>query len=74
MRKMMMILAIVLLPSLTLASFTVKLENNLNRKMLYFFYWIDHPYGWRAPANMAGGELEASETTQQGRDPDNRPS
>jgi hypothetical protein len=74
-----MILAIVLLPSLALASFTVRLENNFDRKMLYFFYWIDHPYkmlyffywidhpyGWRAPANMAGGELEASETTRLG--------
>jgi len=62
-RKLIMVLAIVLLPSLALASFTVRLENNFDRKMLYFFYWIDHPYGWRAPANMAGGELEASETT-----------
>ena len=61
-RKLIMILAIVLLPSFALASFTVRLENNFDRKMLYFFYWIDHPYGWQAPANMAGGELEASET------------
>ena len=66
MRKLIMITAIVLLPSLALASFTVRLENNFDRRMLYFLYWIDHPYGWRAPANMAGGELEASETTQLG--------
>ena len=65
-RKLIMIAAMVLLPSLTLASFSVRLENNFDRKMLYFFYWIDHPYGWRAPANMAGGELEASETTHLG--------
>jgi hypothetical protein len=61
-----MITAIVLLPSITLASFTVRLENNFDRKMLYFLYWIDHPYGWREPANMAGGELEASESAQLG--------
>ena len=65
-RKLIMILAIVLFPTIALASFTVRLENNFDRKMLYFFYWIDHPYGWLSPANMAGGELEASETTHLG--------
>ena len=61
-----MVLAIVLLPSLCLASFAVDLENNFDRKMFYFLYWIDHPYDWRAPVNMAGGELEASERTRLG--------
>jgi hypothetical protein len=64
--KWVMVLAMVLLPSFAYAGFTVRLENNFDRKMLYFIYWIDHPYGWRAPANMAGGELEAAETTQLG--------
>ena len=63
MKKIIVILAIVLLPSLSFASFTVRLENNFDRKMLYFLYWIDHPYGWRTPAHMAGGEMEASEST-----------
>jgi hypothetical protein len=66
MKKLIVILTIVLLPSLSFASFTVRLENNFERKMYYFLYWIDHPYGWRTPANMAGGELEASESTQLG--------
>ncbi len=66
MKKIMLILAIAILPSLSFASFTVRLENNFDRKMFYFFYWIDHPYGWRTPANMAGGELEASESTRLG--------
>jgi len=66
MKKIIVVLAIVLLPSLSWASFTVRLENNFDRKMLYFLYWIDHPYGWRTPANMAGGELEASESTRLG--------
>ena len=66
MKKLIVILAIVLFPSLSLASFTVRLENDFERKMYYFIYWIDHPYGWRTPANMAGGELEASESTQLG--------
>ena len=64
--KWIMILAMVLLPSSAFAGFTVRLENNFDRKMLYFIYWIDHPYGWLAPANMAGGELEAAETAQLG--------
>jgi len=61
MKKMLIILAIILLPSLSLASFSVKFQNTFGKKMFYFFYWIDHPFGWSAPANMAGGELEASE-------------
>jgi hypothetical protein len=63
-KKITVVLAIVLLPSLSWSSFTVRLENNFDRKMLYFLYWIDHPYGWRTPANMAGGELKASESTR----------
>ena len=66
MKKIILILAVVLLPSLALANFTVRLENNFDRKMFYFLYWIDHPYGWRAPANMAGGELQAMEKTHLG--------
>ena len=65
-RKLILITAIILLPALTFASFTVRLENNFDRKMLYFLYWIDHPYGWQAPANVAGAELEASATVHLG--------
>ena len=50
-----------LVPSLALASFAIELENTFDRKLYYYIYWIDHPYGWGAPANMAGGELNAAE-------------
>ena len=57
-------MAIFLMPSFSFASFTVQLENTFDRKMYYFLYWIDHPYGWATPANMAGGELDAAEKTR----------
>ena len=56
--------AFVLMPILALANFAVQLENTFDRKLYYYIYWIDHPYGWRAPANMAGGELNAAEKTR----------
>lgn len=62
MKKMILMLLVVLLPSVSCASFTVRLENKMDRKMYYFLDWLDHPYGWRTPANMAGGELEALES------------
>ena len=58
---MILTVAIFLIPSLALATFAVQLENTFDRKMYYYIYWIDHPYGWVAPANMAGGELNAAE-------------
>ncbi len=57
-------ITIFLMPSLSLASFAVQLENTFDRKLYYYLYWIDHPYGWKAPANMAGGELDAAEKTR----------
>ena len=62
MKKITWILLIVLLPSLCYASFTVRLENKMDRTIYYFIDWLDHPYGWRTPANMAGGELAALES------------
>ena len=66
MKTIILTLLIVLLPSLSFASFTVRLENNQDRKLFYFFDWIDHPFGWRTPANMAGGELDAMESRDLG--------
>jgi hypothetical protein len=66
MKKIILILLIALLPSLSFASFTVRLENNLDRTLFYFIDWLDHPYGWRTPANMAGGELAALENRHLG--------
>ena len=57
-------MAILLVPSVSFASFVVELENTSDRKLYYFIYWIDHPYGWATPANMAGGELNAAEKTR----------
>ena len=64
MKKLILILVIVLLPALAFAGFSIKFENTFNKKVFYFLYWIDHPYNWPAPANMAGGELEALETVK----------
>lgn len=61
MKKLIIILAIVLLPCLSLASFSIQLENTTNKKMFYMLYWVDHNYNWPHPFNLAGGELEASE-------------
>ena len=58
MKKTVIVLAILLIPSIVLANFSIKLENTFDKKMFYLIYWIDHPYNWSGPANMAGGELE----------------
>ena len=58
MKKAVIILIILLMPSIALANFSIKLENLFDKKMFYLLYWIDHPYSWNGPANMAGGELE----------------
>ena len=62
MKKLILILAIVLLPSIALANFSLKLDNNTGKKMVYMLYWIDHHYDWPHPFNMAGGELQARQT------------
>ena len=64
MKKMIITMAIFLVPSISFASFVVEIQNTTDRKLYYFIYWIDHPYGWGAPANMAGGELNAAEKTR----------
>jgi hypothetical protein len=62
MKKLIIILAIILLPSLALASFSIQFENTTPKKMFYMLYWVDHNYDWPHPFNLAGGELKASET------------
>jgi len=64
MKKIILILIIVLVPSMALANFSITLENTFNKKMYYLVYWIDHPYKWQGPANMAGGELNALESIE----------
>lgn len=64
MKKLVIILAIIVLPCLALASFSIQLENTTNKKMFYMLYWVDHHYDWPHPFNLAGGELQASETIE----------
>ena len=64
MKRMILILVIVLVPTIAFASFSIKLENTFEKKMYYMLYWIDHPYSWNGPANMAGGELKALESVE----------
>ena len=58
MKKTVIVLMILFVPSIVLANFSIKLENTFDKKMFYLIYWVDHPYDWGGPANMAGGELE----------------
>ena len=62
MKKLIIILTIMLLPSFAFANFSVKFENTFDKKMYYLLYWIDHPNNWPQPANMAGGELNGLES------------
>lgn len=59
MKKLSIILVVVFLPSVVLASFSIEFENTSDEKMIYIFYWLDHPFKSLYPANMAGGELKA---------------
>ena len=62
MKKFLIILVIVLLPAVALANFSIKFENTSSEKMIYSLFWIDHPFKSFRPANMAAGELKASES------------
>jgi hypothetical protein len=61
MKKLSIIVAIILLPSIALATFSIQFDNTSDKKMVYALYWIDHTYDWPYPFNMAGGELDAQE-------------
>jgi hypothetical protein len=52
----------VLLPAVAFANFSIKFENTSGEKMIYSLFWIDHPFKSLRPANMAAGELKASES------------
>ena len=62
MKKILVIFAIFLVPTVAFANFSIQLDNNTGKKMYYALYWIDHVYDWPYPFNLAGGELKASET------------
>jgi hypothetical protein len=61
MKKLPIIVAIILLPSIAFATFSIQFDNTTNKKMFYLLYWIDHTYDWPHPFNLAGGELGAQE-------------
>lgn len=52
-------LVALLVPAMASANFGIKFENTSNQKMVYIFYWLDHPFDSMQPANMAAGELDA---------------
>ena len=58
MKKIFIIVAIVLMPAVAFANFTIKFENTHDAKLIYFLYWIDHPFKSPRPANLAVGELK----------------
>jgi hypothetical protein len=62
MKKLLIITAIILLPSVAFATFSIQFDNTTNKKMFYLLYWVDHTYDWPHPFNLAGGELDAQET------------
>ena len=62
MKKILAIIAIILMPAIAFANFSIQLDNNTAKKMFYLLYWVDHTYDWPHPFNLAGGELKASET------------
>jgi len=62
--KILLLLCIITIP-ITLYSnentdgVNITICNIYNQKMVYFLYWIDHPYrNIHQPIDMAGGELE----------------
>ena len=64
MKRAVIIMIILLVPSVVLADFSIKLENTFDKKMYYLLYWVDHPYNWHGPANMAGGEIEGLQSIE----------
>jgi len=59
MKKLLIIIVIVLMPALAFASFSITFENTYDKKVVYLFYWLDHPFKSSRVANMAAGELGA---------------
>ena len=62
MKKIFIVTAIILLPSVAFATFSIQFDNTTNKKVFYALSWVDHTYDWPYPFNLAGGELDAKET------------
>ena len=59
MKKIVIVIGFVLMPAMALAHFSITFENTSDNKIVYIFYWLDHPFKSFRPANMAAGELQA---------------
>jgi hypothetical protein len=62
MKKLILIAVITLIPTMAFANFTITFENTHDKKLIYFFYWVDHPFESNRPANLATGELDVSKS------------
>jgi hypothetical protein len=58
-KKIFIILMLLFIPNVIYANFGVEFKNDKDKKMIYIFYWLDHPFESMHPANMAAGELGA---------------
>ena len=62
MKKLIFALILILVPTISFATFSIQFDNTSGKKLTYLLYWIDHTYDWPLPFNLAGGELKASES------------
>ena len=62
MKKILLVLMILFLPTSVLADFSVTFKNTSDSKMYYELFWVNHPFDWPFPSRMAGGELDVSQS------------
>ena len=61
MRKLLLVLIVLSIWATASANeckWNAAFHNTTNAPVVYVFYWIDHPYDYAGPVNLAGGELE----------------
>ncbi len=65
MKKLIIMLIILLMPVLANAGFHVEIKNDSDKMIYYWMYWLDHNWDQVVgPANIAGGELNAGQSSQ----------
>ncbi len=62
MKKILLVLMILFLPTPVLADFSLTFENTSDSKMYYELFWVNHPFNLPFPSRMAGGELGVSQS------------
>lgn len=55
-------LCVGVLPACADCTFTVQFENSLSEKVFYTLDWVDHPFEYPKPFNLAGGELHPGQS------------